>query len=122
MEKVKTKNTQLRKENIFFSVVGLDKGGRDFFHFKEEDQFNIKLVSEPKNRYDKNAVMVYVGELFVGYVAANECLNIKAFLKREKDKGHVMSYCLLNKYSASVRFLLTDLTLSLKRRKNNKFV
>ena len=105
----------IRKENIFFSVVGLGKGGRDFFHFKEEDQFNIELIPEPENKYDKNAVMVKVSKIFVGYVSADEAPFIKAFLKR-KNKDHVMSYCLVNKYSLSARFLLTDLTLSLKRR------
>lgn len=118
-KKIKKKKTNLRKENMFFHAVGLGKGNRPYHYFKEEDQFILKLVPEPKNKYDKNAIKILVDDTHVAYVAADECQHVKAFLKREKEKDHIMSYCLIDVRSASARFLITDLTLSLKRRKKN---
>lgn len=104
----------LRKEAREFMVVGLGKGGRKFYHFKQEDQFNMKLVPEPENKYDKYAIKVYVNDKHVAYVSRQDAPFIGLFLKRKK---HIHAFYLIDKYNYSVRFLIVDLTLSLKRRK-----
>lgn len=100
-----------RKDVIEFMAVGLGKGGRDFYHFKDEDKYNIELVPEPDNKYDKHAIKIYVKNKFVCYVSSDTNKMVNLFLKRD----HNLSFYLIDKYSKSARWLLIDLDLSLKR-------
>lgn len=97
-----------KKEILEFMAVGLGKDGRPFHHFKDTDK--IKLVPEPDNKYDKNAIKIYANDIFVAYVSKENNVQIKLMLKRD----HKIKYYLIDKYSRSARFLAIDLNLSLK--------
>ena len=43
----------------------------------------VKLVAEPHNKHDKNAVMVIIAGELVGYVPADMCKQVKNILKGE---------------------------------------
>ena len=106
----------LRSPFTEFIVVGLGKNNRKFHHFKDGD--NLTLIPEPQNTYDPNAIKVLVDNNFVGYVSKDNTKQIHKFLNRE---SHIFDFYLINKYSASARWLMIDLTLSLKR-KNNEII
>lgn len=110
----------LRKCFTEFMVVGLGKGNREFHHFKDTDK--IKLEPEPNNRYDKNAIKVLANGVFVGYVARDYTNDLHKFLNRtDSDQNqHLLEFYLVDKYSASARYLTIDLTLSLKRKLKQK--
>lgn len=108
----KTKKIK-RKEFVQFCVVGLGLGGREFHHFVEEDQDTISLVPDPTNEYDVNSIKIFIKEKHVGYVSAKDCVYVNLFLKR---KNHLLSYYLVEKYSKSAKWVISDLTLGLKRK------
>ena len=104
----------LRKPFIEFNVVGLGKGGREFHYFNDEQ--SIELLPEPTNEYDKNAIQVLADGKFVGYVSSENTQNVHKFINRTQEgKTHIFMYYLINTYTASARYLIIDLTLSMKR-------
>ncbi|MBR1815849.1 MAG: hypothetical protein IJ763_04025 [Lachnospiraceae bacterium] len=42
--------------------------------------FPVKLVEEPKNEHDKNAIKVLISGRHVGYIAREDCLHIKKIM------------------------------------------
>ncbi len=40
----------------------------------------VKLIPEPKNRYDKNAIMIIIAGELVGYIPADLCQQVKKIL------------------------------------------
>jgi hypothetical protein len=101
----------VRKSNLQFMAVGLGKGGRDFYHFVEKDSTKIKLIPEPTNEFDVNAIKICIGDQHVGYVDANSAPEVNLILKRNS----IISFYLIEKYSSSAKWLITDLTLATKR-------
>lgn len=106
----------LRKTNTEFIAVGLGKDNRPFHHFTKEDI--ITLQPEPTNIFDPKAIRIIANGIFVGYVSKNNNGEVHRFLKR-KDKNenkHIHDIFLIDVYPRSARFLMVDLTLSLKRK------
>lgn len=56
-------------------------GSRSIFKYKVLDA-PCDLVPEPKNKVDKNAVMVACGNVCVGYVPADQAVEIKKLIKK----------------------------------------
>lgn len=49
-----------------------------------------QLVPEPNNPHDSNAIKVLVDDIHVGYIPANQCIEIKKILKQIKTvKAHM---------------------------------
>lgn len=109
---------KVRNSVCEFMLVGLGKGGRKFYHCKEEDSNTLKLLPEPTNKYDKHAIKILIDDNFVGYVSKENNKQVKAFLNRKDSDGnnHLHQFYLIDKYSASARWLMIDLSLSLKRK------
>jgi hypothetical protein len=110
-----TRMPHLRRPFTQFMVVGLGKGGRKFHRFGPDDQ--ISLVPEPDNEYDQNAIMVLVDDEHVGYVARDYTSVVHRFLGRKTSEniGHRFGYYVVDVFDASVRVMMVDLTLAMKR-------
>ena len=54
--------------------------GKRIFKYYFND-CEARLVPEPKNRHDKNAVMITLDGKCVGYVPANLCAQVKRLMK-----------------------------------------
>lgn len=108
----------LRKPTTEFTVVGLGKGNRPFHHFSDKD--TITITPEPTNPYDPKAIKVFANDIFVGYVARENTKQIHKFINRKtkEQQKHLLDFYLIDKYSLSARFIMVDLTLALKRKKN----
>jgi len=113
----KKQKQKIRSSIAEFMIVGLGKNGNPFHHFVEEDSKVITLHPEPTNKYDKHAISVHVDDHHVGYVSSQHNIQIGQFIKR---KNHKFQFYLIDKYSASARWLIIDLTLCLKRKNTNK--
>lgn len=46
---------------------------------------SVNLIPEPTNEYDKNAIMVQVDDLHIGYIKKEECLEVKSLLDSGKN-------------------------------------
>jgi hypothetical protein len=61
--------------------------------------FQIYLVQEPENRYDKNAVAVFVGNARVGYVPKDEARVWSKLVKEAQGRGQLLlgeAHCVTN--------------------------
>lgn len=60
----------------------------------EEKDMSVALVPEPTNKYDKNAIMVIIDDLHVGYVPKENCELISLLLDANRIKS--ISFKILN--------------------------
>lgn len=69
------------KEFKSFSGTILKNGhaGRRIFQYEYLDKA-AKLIPEPKNKHDKNAIMVTISGKQVGYIKREDCSSIKSIL------------------------------------------
>lgn len=57
-----------------------NSNGRKVYRYKLTRK-TAKLIPEPQNPHDPNAIMVMIDNVLVGYVPASECQNVKSILK-----------------------------------------
>lgn len=55
------------------------------FHYQYINK-PVKLISEPNNQHDKNAIMVIIAGELVGYVPADQCVHIRGVLTSREVK------------------------------------
>lgn len=55
-----------------YSIVGTNFTKSDAFIKEQQPGVPVKLVREPTNKFDANAVMVWFGDRHVGYVPKNQ--------------------------------------------------
>ncbi len=67
----------------------IEKGyaGKKVYRFQPTYKYGIKLVPEPKNEYDKNAVMITLNGTKIGYIPREDAPRIKTLLKQGKIKS-----------------------------------
>ena len=46
----------------------------------------VKLIPEPKNKHDKNAIQVIIAGELVGYIPADECTHVKKIINKHEVK------------------------------------
>lgn len=64
-------------------LISEGKIGKKVFHHSYVNQ-PVKLVCEPQNVHDKNAVAVYFADELVGYISRDDNLHIRDILKNRK--------------------------------------
>ena len=55
--------------------------GQRIFKYDFSDAEDVKLIPEPKNQYDPNAIAVYVDGCHVGYVKKTECSKVRKLIE-----------------------------------------
>lgn len=73
-------------ENELLDIIYMDVQTESYARiYKYEDlTFNdIKLIPEPDNKYDKNAIKILISDHHVGYVPKNETRTLKKYLNND---------------------------------------
>ena len=66
------------------AIVKNGHAGRKIFQYNCADK-SAKLIPDPKNAHDKNAIMIKVDGHLVGYIKREECPHVKSIL----ENGHI---------------------------------
>lgn len=103
-QKTETEKRELKKES--FEVVGIfyyeenlnklrvanpDYKKKTFDTIKRVYKYNyinkpVKLIPEPKNKHDKNAIQVVIAGELVGYISMEDNLHVKKILTKHEVK------------------------------------
>lgn len=67
------------------AVIKAGKAGRSIYQYNYIHK-PVKLIPEPNNPYDKNAIQVLIAGEFVGYVPREECDTVGRILKQHEVK------------------------------------
>lgn len=99
------------------TLISQDKVMQKIFQYSFVNK-PVKLVPEPKNKHDKNAVMVIIAGEHVGYIKSEECLQIKKILKNN-DIKYITAFISGGKYKivssdGSVEKLETDVSIKIR--------
>ena len=62
-----------------------DKGTLAYFAYLKANDQQVELIPQPSNKYDADAIGVYVHGLHIGYVPRGRTLCVKSFLKKNKN-------------------------------------
>lgn len=69
---------------IRFRVAGVDYRHAEFRQAKVALQDQLRLMPEPTNVYDSNAIAVYKGDFHIGYVPRKDNVSISAYVAAGK--------------------------------------
>ena len=64
--------------DIEFCLTGIARYG--FKVSKHTSHQEMRLIPEPDNKYDSNAIQVYIGDKLVGYVKATDAIHLSRML------------------------------------------
>lgn len=78
------------------TLIAQDKSMQRIFQYTYINK-PVKLVPEPKNKHDKNAVKVIIAGEHVGYIKREECQSVKRILNT-KDIKYISAFISGGKY------------------------
>lgn len=97
------RNNKPRAKKIKLKVAGLNKmGTQDLWLYSAHG--NIEAVREPRNRYDKNAIALYINGTIAGYVPRTRASNIAPLM----DSGYTTHVELIESDEAPKRKRVKD--------------
>ena len=67
------------------AIIANGHGGKKIYRYNYIHK-PVKLVPEPKNEHDKNAIMVIIAGEHVGYVPSELCSHVKKILNKHEIK------------------------------------
>lgn len=82
VDKLKVKNKDYDQSDDQFLNSCSSKSVYQYYYINKP----VKLIEEPKNKHDKNAIKVLIAGEHVGYIPRDECLHVKNILHKHEVK------------------------------------
>ena len=83
IKKLACSNPEWKNKNS--TIIKNGKSGKKIYRYNYINK-PVKLLDEPSNPHDKNAVMVVIAGELVGYISREECLHVKDILNNHEIK------------------------------------